>query len=127
MKLIRESINDNFDLKSTSMKNLGIQNEKTLITEKINAVALKYGFKKWPVKIYGHISIGEAPHFKIIKSWFNPNIHNGTWVHLMYDHHNRHDYFIEIENEQGESGVEKIRYPDHPVFKEKWWKLLSNR
>lgn len=118
MKLVRESINKEFDL---------LGNKTTMIIEKINAVAFKYGFKKWPVKMHGHILTKEEPHFKIIKSWFNPNVEGGTWVHLMYDHYNRHNYFIEIENERGESGAEKIDYPNHPIFTERWWKLLSRQ
>lgn len=126
MKLVREHINEDFDTHYNPMHNLGIGDKKTLIIEKINAISFKYGFKKWPVRMHGHITLMHGgPHFKIIKSWFSPNVKGGTWVHLMYDHHKRHNYYIEIEDEYGESGAEKIDYPYHPVFTEKWWKKLS--
>jgi hypothetical protein len=116
-------LNEIFTPEGDPVHDMGIGDKETMMIEKLDELAKKYGFKEISTKNFTPTPFEESSLLVSIKRWFNKNCRDGTYVDLCYKYDDPTEYWICVEDEYSEMN-DPIKSLNDPVFTERWWKTL---
>jgi len=130
MKLVREYINEKFTDKSDPIHDMGIGDKGVLIKNRLEELAKKHGYSSYKNPSFIDIDIVESWGFKgvkFIECWYKEGEENFREV-VLFSYKSHYDdtqkgikYGIYESDEEGESGGDKIDWPNDHVFSDKYW------